>query len=135
MSEPSQDTWIMVAGPYSCSGKASKEEKQCNLKVLVQTALELFNRGYIPVIGVVNALPLIELDERLGNNEAYEQIMMPYSLALAERCDVCLRIGGASKGADEEVARFRAANKDVYNDISEVPHLKPHPSRTPAHKP
>ncbi len=134
MSEPSQDTWILVAGPYS-SGAANEKEKQQNLDVLNQAALELFRRGYIPIIGVNNARPLIQLAEKVGGKNANDIIMMPYSLALAERCDVCLRIGGASKGADEEVARFRAANKDVYNDISEVPHLKPHPSRTPAHKP
>ena len=134
MNEPKQAPWIMVAGPYTCSGTASEEEKERNLKVLIQAALELFNRGYIPIIGVINAQPLIELDERLGNNEAHDQIMMPYSLALSERCDKCLCLkeeGGAAK----EAARFRAANKDVYNDISEVPHLKPHPSRMPAYKP
>jgi hypothetical protein len=35
--------------------------------------------------------------------------MLPLSLALAERCDACLRIGGPSAGADAEVATFAAA--------------------------
>jgi hypothetical protein len=35
-----------------------------------------------------------------------DEIMMPLSLAAAERCDACLRIGGPSAGAGEAVARF-----------------------------
>ena len=48
-------------------------------------------------------------------------IMMPLSLALAERCDACLRVGGPSKGADDEMERFRAAGKPVYRTLSEIP--------------
>ena len=51
----------------------------------------------------------------------YDAIMMPVSLALAERCDACLRIGGASAGADQEVARFRAAGRPVYLNLESVP--------------
>jgi len=39
--------------------------------------------------------------------------MMPVTLAVAERCDTCLRIGGASRGADDEVERFRSAGRAV----------------------
>jgi hypothetical protein len=112
-------TWIMIAGPYS-SGAANDEERQKNLDVLNKAALELFKRGYLPIIGVNNALPLIHI---ANTPEAFEHIMMPYSLALSERCDACLRIGGPSKGADDEVARFRAANKPVYSALEEVPAL------------
>ena len=31
--------------------------------------------------------------------------------ALADRCDACPRIGGASKGAEEEAERFVAAGR------------------------
>ena len=43
-------------------------------------------------------------------------IMMPLSLALAERCDAFLRIGGPSVGADQEMARFHAAGADMADD-------------------
>jgi hypothetical protein len=46
---------------------------------------------------------------------------MPLSLALAERCDAVLRIGGPSAGADAEAARFAAAGKPVFRDVAEVP--------------
>ena len=109
--------WIMVAGPYS-SGAADEEERQRNLDVLNRAALALFNRGYIPVIGVNNALPLIKM---VGTADAFERIMIPYSLALSERCDACLRVGGPSKGADQEVERFRQMDKPVYFRLEDIP--------------
>jgi hypothetical protein len=46
--------------------------------------------------------------------------MMPLSLALTERCDAFLRIGGASVGADEEMARFAAEGKQVFRSVTEI---------------
>ena len=37
------------------------------------------------------------------------------------RCDACLRIGGPSQGADDEVRRFEAAGKAVYRALADVP--------------
>ena len=53
--------------------------------------------------------------------DAFDEVMMPLSLALAERCDAVLRIGGPSAGADAEAARFAAAGKPVFRDAAEVP--------------
>jgi hypothetical protein len=109
--------WIMVAGPYSAGG-ADAARRAANLRVLNEAALALHRAGHVPVIGANMALPVIEA---AGGGEAYQAIMMPLSLALAERCDACLRIGGASRGADDEMARFRAAGKPVYRSLEEVP--------------
>jgi hypothetical protein len=65
------------------------------------------------------ALPVIAA---AGDGDAaYEEVMMPLSLALADRCDACLRIGGPSKGADEEVEGFLAAGRPVFRGADEVP--------------
>ncbi|WPB86113.1 DUF1937 family protein [Sediminicoccus rosea] len=110
--------WIMLAGPYS-TGNADAETRAARLVALNRAALEVFRRGHVPVIGVNMALPLIAA---AGNTEAaHAEVMMPLSLALAERCDACLRLGGASVGADAEVARFRAAGKPVFFALDEVP--------------
>jgi hypothetical protein len=82
-----------------------------------RAALEVFRKGHVPVIGVNMALPLISVAEP----DRYDEIMMSLSLSLADRCDACLRIGGASAGADEEVDRFLAAGKPVYYDLQSVP--------------
>lgn len=106
--------WIMVAGPYS-SGGADATGRAARLAALNAAALGLLRRGHVPVVGVNMALPVI------AAGGAYDEVMMPLSLALAERCDGCLRIGGASAGADAEVARFRARGLPVWFDLAEVP--------------
>ncbi len=108
--------WVMVAGPYTAGG-ADPEQRRANLRTLNQVALAVFERGHIPVIGVNNALPVIAE----AGEARFDELMMPISLAMAERCDAVLRVGGASQGADQEVARFRTAGKPVFNDLGELP--------------
>lgn len=107
--------WVMIAGPYT-SGGADEATRTARLRVLNATALAVFRRGHVPVIGVNMALPVIE-----AGDAAFEEIMMPLSLALAERCDACLRIGGPSTGADAEAARFVAAGKPVWHRLDDLP--------------
>lgn len=106
----------MIAGPYS-SGGASTDERAANLRTMNKAALEVFAKGHTPVIGVNMALPVIEV----AGDDRFEEIMMPISLALAERCDAILRIGGASVGADQEVERLKAAGKSVYFSVDDIP--------------
>lgn len=108
--------WIMVAGPYTTGG-ADAETRAARLAAMNQAALALFRLGHVPVIGVNMALPVIAA----AGDAAFEAIMMPLSLALAERCDACLRIGGPSAGADAEAVRFAAAGKPVWRSLAEVP--------------
>jgi hypothetical protein len=109
--------WIMIAGPYTAGG-ADPVRRTENLLVLNRVAVEPHRAGHIPVIGVNMALPMIEAD---GGADAFARIMLPLSLALADRCDACLRVGGPSAGADAEVRRFQEAGKPVYRHIHEIP--------------
>ena len=108
--------WIMICGPYT-SGGADPAARAANLRVLNEAAVELFRAGHVPIIGVNMALPMIEA----AGAQSFEKIMMPISLALAERCDACLRVGGDSKGADDEVSRFRRSGKPVFLRKEDVP--------------
>jgi hypothetical protein len=108
--------WIMVAGPYT-SGGADMARRAANLRAMNAVALALLRMGHVPVIGVNMALPVIEA----AGAVAFDDIMMPLSLALAERCDACLRIGGPSAGADAEMERFLARGRPIYRDLAEVP--------------
>lgn len=108
--------WIMVAGPYTAGG-ADAATRAERLAEMNRAALAVFRLGHVPVIGVNMALPVIAAAE----GDAFEEVMMPLSLALAERCDAVLRIGGPSAGADAELARFAAARKPVYRNVAEVP--------------
>jgi len=110
----------MISGPYT-SGASNAVQRAENLRAMNLAALAVFRKGHIPIIGVNLALPIIEA----AGAEAYDEIMMPIALAAAERCGARLRIGGASKGADEEVERFRAAGRPIYFSIDDIPAANP----------
>ena len=118
-SESTQRMWIMVAGPYR-SGSSDPAVWAENLRKLNLSAAAIFEKGHVPIIGVNMALPVIET----AGEMSYERIMMPLSLRLTERCDAVLRIEGVSKGADEEVERFRARGLRVFQSIDEVPRYR-----------
>ena len=108
----------MVAGPYSSSA-ADAETRVANLRAMNATALAVFEKGHIPVIGVNMVLPVIDC----AGEDRFDELMTPISLTLADRCDAILRIGGPSVGADQEMERMRAAGKPVYASLDDVPTL------------
>ena len=108
--------WIMIAGPYR-TGATLEAERERNLLALNSAAVEVFRKGHVPIIGVNLALPVIQA----AGAEAYDAIMMPLSLALADRCDAIVRLDGRSAGADEEVERVRARGGKIYRSVGEVP--------------
>jgi hypothetical protein len=99
------------------TGARTAEERAHNLRALNRVALDVFRRGHVPIIGVNLALPVIET----AGESAFDEIMMPLSLAVAERCDAVLRVGGASTGADLEVERIRARGGAVFTSVAEIP--------------
>lgn len=111
-----ESKWIMIAGPYSAGAKTAAD-RDANLLALNQAAYQVFLRGHVPIIGVNLALPVIQA----AGLEMYEAIMMPLSLALADRCDAILRIGSLSRGADDEVERVLARGGSVYHRVEEIP--------------
>jgi hypothetical protein len=111
--------WIMVSGPYTTAVR-NAGERDANLRAMNRAAYEVFRRGHVPIIGVNLALPVIEA---MGP-ERFEEIMMPLSLAAAERCDAVLRIGGPSAGADREVEVIRARGGAVYRSLEEIPPVR-----------
>jgi heme-degrading monooxygenase HmoA len=111
--------WIMIAGPYR-SGSTDPGTWAKNLGQMNAAALEVFRNGHVPLIGVNMALPVIGK----AGEASYDSIMMPLSLSLAERCDAILRIGGPSRGADEEVESFRRRGLPVFKSIDEIPYVQ-----------
>ncbi|WP_119303041.1 DUF1937 family protein [Dongia deserti] len=110
--------WIMVGGPYSTAAK-SAADRAANLQRMNEVALAVMRKGHVPIIGINLALPLIAAAG--GDAAAEAEIMMPLSLALADRCDAFLRIAGESAGADQEMRRFVAAGKQVFRSVEDVP--------------
>lgn len=92
---------------------------------MTDTALELYRKGHMPVLGEWFALPLIEAagSKSIGD-EIFNEIFHSIAVKLITHCDAVLRIGGASSGADEMVRVGREKGKIIFFDISEIEILK-----------
>ena len=112
---------ILVAGPYRSGTDGDPVRIQANVGAMTGTALELYRRGHLPVLGEWFALPLIEAAEAAGDDGAFDAMFHPIAEQVLGRCDACLRIGGASEGADRMVATARRLGKAVFTDLAEVP--------------
>jgi hypothetical protein len=112
---------ILVAGPYRSGTGGDPALIQANVDAMTRTALELWRRGHLPVMGEWFALPLIEAAEAAGDADAYDAIFHPIAEQVLARCDACLRIGGPSEGADRMVASAERLGKRVYTAIEDVP--------------
>jgi hypothetical protein len=119
MSEP---LMILVAGPYRSGTNDDPKLVRANVDAMTDTALKLFRLGHLPVLGEWFALPLIEHagSRRIGD-DIFNEIFHPISRDLVLRCDACLRIGGASNGADEMVSLARSSGKTIFFHLDEVP--------------
>jgi hypothetical protein len=113
---------ILVAGPYRSGTNDDPALIAKNVEAMTAASLALFRAGHLPVMGEWFALPLIEHagSKKIGD-AAFDEIFHPISRRLVAQCDACLRIGGASVGADEMVAITRGHGKPVYFSISDVP--------------
>ena len=113
---------ILVAGPYRSGTDGDPKRIQANVDAMTAVSLELYQRGHLPVMGEWFALPLIEAAEATGTSgDAFNEMFHPIAERVLARCDACLRIGGASEGADRMVSFARSLGKPVYFDLAELP--------------
>lgn len=113
---------ILVAGPYRSGTNDDPALIAANVEAMTAASLRLFRAGHLPVMGEWFALPLIEHAGSAGIGDAvFDEIFHPISRRLVAKCDGCLRIGGASAGADEMVALARQYGKTVYFSLEEIP--------------
>ena len=116
---------ILVAGPYRSGTNDNLDLIAANVKAMTDTALELFKLGHLPVLGEWFALPLIEAagSKEVGD-EIFNEIFHPIAVRLIDHCDAVLRIGGASRGADEMVRTAQDKGKMIFYNKSEIPILR-----------
>jgi len=113
---------ILVAGPYRSGTNDDPALIARNVAAMTDASLHLFRAGHLPVMGEWFALPLIEHAGSRGiGDEIFNEIFHPIARSLVARCDACLRIGGASAGADEMVSLARQHGKAVYYSLQDVP--------------
>lgn len=104
---------IAVAGPYSAE---TEEQRNMNLDAMNDAAAEIYKKGHIPVIGINNALPIVD---RIETIERYNSIM-EISLEIIDRCDAILIIG-ESPGAIRERNIIMDKGLPAYKSIEEIP--------------
>jgi hypothetical protein len=113
---------ILVAGPYRSGTGDDPALIAKNVAAMTEASLRLFRAGHLPVMGEWFALPLIEHAGSAGvGDSVFNEIFHPISRRLVAKCDGCLRIGGASAGADEMVAIAKQHGKTIYFSIEEIP--------------
>ena len=113
---------ILVAGPYRSGTNDDPVLIAKNVAAMTEAALQLFRAGHLPVLGEWYALPLIEHAGSSGiGDPVFNEIFHPIARRLVAKCDGCLRIGGASVGADDMVALAKQHGKAVYRSLDEIP--------------
>ena len=113
---------ILVAGPYRSGTGDDPALIAKNVAAMTEASLRLFRAGHLPVMGEWFALPLIEHAGSAGiGDSVFNEIFHPVSRRLVAKCDGCLRIGGASAGADEMVAIAAEHGKAIYLSLDEIP--------------
>ncbi|HWC19856.1 MAG TPA: hypothetical protein VG498_22775 [Terriglobales bacterium] len=113
---------ILVAGPCRSGTNDDPALIAKNIAAMTEVSLRLFRAGHLPVMGEWCALPLIEQAGSAGIGDAvFNEIFHPISRRLVAKCDACLRIGGASTGADEMVSLAKKHGKAVYYSLEEIP--------------
>src|SRR3954469_3063758 len=84
---------ILVAGPYRSGTGGDPAKIEANVRAMTETALELYRRGHLPVMGEWFALPLIEAAGSTGAGDPiWEELFHAVAERVLERCGACLRI-------------------------------------------
>jgi hypothetical protein len=125
MSNAIHPLLVLVAGPYRSGTNDDPVRIAVNMQAMNTAALQVWQRGHVPVTGEALALPLIEsAGSQQPGDEIFTAIMHPLSRILAERCDAVLRIGGPSQGADEMVSIARQQSRPVFYRVADIPEYR-----------
>ncbi|MDL9981277.1 DUF4406 domain-containing protein [Microbacterium candidum] len=113
---------ILIAGPYASGTGGDSELMAQNLKRLEEAAWPIFQAGHIPMIGEWVALPVLASAGASGPNDPLaSEVMYPTAERLLQHCDAVLRLPGASRGADQDVAIAQLRGIPVYRSLEEIP--------------
>ncbi len=116
---------ILIAGPYRSGTGDDPDLMRRNLERLQEAAWPIFQAGHIPMIGEWVALPVLASAGAAGPLDPLaEQVMYPTAERLLQHCDAVLRLPGASRGADQDVAIALGRGLPVYYHLEDVPGVR-----------
>jgi hypothetical protein len=121
---------ILIAGPYRTGTGDDPDLMAANLAGLEEAAWPIFRAGHLPMIGEWVALPVLAGAGATGVTDPLaDQVMYPTAQRLLQHCDAVLRLPGASRGADQDVAIARERGLPVYHHLEEIPGVGPRDDR------
>ena len=112
---------VFIAGPYR-SGTGDREDLiAANVKAMQDAAVQVVTAGHVPLLGEWVTLPLIEAQGGQRGDAVWDRVFHPHAQALLARCDLLLRIGGESAGADAMVKAALARGLPVHHGLASLP--------------
>jgi hypothetical protein len=121
-NDVSKPLLVLIAGPYMSGTDGDPDKIAANRARLESFALPIYARGHVPLVGEWVALPIIHAAGGRAHGDAvFDAYQYPVAHRLLARCDAVLRIPGASRGADQDVARAQALGLPVYFDVEALP--------------
>lgn len=111
---------IFIAGPYRSGTGDHEAAIAANVKAMQDAAVQVAQRGHVPVLGEWVTLPLIEAAGGVRGDAVWDRFFHPNAQALLERCDLVLRIGGESGGADAMVKAALARGLPVHYGLASL---------------
>jgi hypothetical protein len=113
---------VLIAGPYLSGTDGDPAKIAANRARLESFALPIYQRGHLPMVGEWMALPIIHAaGGRTEGDQVFRAYQYPVAHRLLECCDAVLRIGGASRGADLDVARARQLGVPIFTSVNQLP--------------
>jgi hypothetical protein len=113
---------ILVAGPYRSGTGDDPALIANNVAAMTDASLRALSRRAFAGDGRVVRAAAHRACRLCGyRRPGVQRDIPPISRRLLAKCDACLRIGGASAGADEMVALALQHGKPVYYSLEQVP--------------
>jgi hypothetical protein len=115
---------ILIAGPYMSGTDGDPVKIALNQAQLESFALPIYLRGHLPLVSEWMAMPIVHAAGGKTHGDAvFSTYQTPVAQRLLSRCDAVLRIPGASKGADLDVATAVRLGLPIFESIQAIPWL------------
>lgn len=112
---------VLIAGPYLSGTDGDPARIAANRERLESYALPIWERGHLPMIGEWLVNPIVHAAGGREGDAVFDHYQYPVAQRLLARCDAVLRIPGASRGADLDVAKARELGLPVYTELADLP--------------
>ena len=113
---------VLIAGPYLSGTDGDPARIAANRARLEAQALPIYERGHLPLIGEWLVDPIAHAaGAQVAGDAVFDRYQYPVAQRLLARCDAVLRVPGASRGADLDVARARELGLPVFERVEDLP--------------